>query len=325
VHPILRAKCVECHGDNGQAPRHSSSNVEEAYEIARRSVKIDNIEQSYFIKKVKSAHWLNYNPNSSGIEVAQAVAMLTNWVNEGESSCPSMRFSYVSKPVLVNPTALEQYQTIRFDLSQTAASLKDTFFEINYKKNAKIDSSLSSFTFEKPRLTSLQHFNLQGFYILINGKFSSLENIFSNLNTTINAKEFDVSVSVLPGMTLSNRASVVLDEQNLPTTAIAIGFTGMKAAASGVACHNAGDFDSLLKPLIVEKCLSCHQAEGQAQRVVFTEDNLCEEFSQRINHKIWGRSLILDYTIRDNMAHPKIFSELERKNFSKNLQLWITN
>jgi hypothetical protein len=166
---------------------------------------------------------------------------------------------------------------------------------------------------------------LQGFYILVNGRFSTLENIFSALNATINAKEFVLTTSALPGMTLSNRAAVVLDEQNLKTTSIAIGFTGMKVVTSGVSCHNPGDFESQLKPLLVNKCLTCHQTGAEAERVIFNEDNLCEEFSQRINRKIWGRSLILDYTIRDYNIHPHIFSETEKRNFSKSLQQWIAN
>lgn len=99
----------------------------------------------------------------------------------------------------------------------------------------------------------------------------------------------------------------------------------MAESEETIGCRNRESFDKNLKAIAAKNCLSCHQTGTGKNRMPLTEDTMCDEFSERLDRKIWGRSLLLDYSISLYDGHAKIPTEADQKMFVEKFKAWANN
>jgi hypothetical protein len=100
LYPLLRARCINCHGDGGIAIGHSVSDVEAAFKVSNTLVDFSNLENSRFTTMVRRKHWLNYDPQATGMTEDEMVSALKNWWDQGASEDVDA-FDFEAAPVLV--------------------------------------------------------------------------------------------------------------------------------------------------------------------------------------------------------------------------------
>jgi hypothetical protein len=321
VYPTLRAKCVNCHDDGADAPEHSSKDILKAYNIAKESVDFKDIEESYFLTMIDMEHWESEDSNATGMSYEDAKIMLNKWNDEGEKDCTDKVFSYVSEAITLSQSDLKKGKKIRFDLSNKSEEFKDSFFEIEVKNNLSSISPLeTNFLFTRPRLTSKTGFNLKGFYIFIDNKYNSLEDVFSNLNTQKNSKIYNSSSDILPGSILSTKGLLAVDNKSLKDVHFSIGFDDLHASTD-IECSDLNKFKKLER-LVSKNCIGCHGDKGSTafKRLDLTS-NTCGKILERTNKSFWSRSIILDYAVHGAANHVKL-STKDMAEYIREFKIW---
>ena len=321
LYPTLRASCVNCHGDKGDAPGHSVSNVKDAYTVARESIDVDNVKDSYFYEMIENKHWKDEDPKEEGISLAKGYQALTAWVNNGEAGCPQKEFQYITDFKLSPKKGDTKKSTLRFDLSKVSSKLKDTFFEIDIQRAPPVGEFDGAFSLTRPRLTSEQTFKTHGFYILLNGNMSSIENTFSRIMTISNAKEFDPTDKIFPGKVLSTKQLNVVNRGNLDQVKVQIGFEKIELAQK-VDCLNQKGFEEILKPQLTNLCVGCHTTNKSASTRFNMKSNLCAGFSERVNQKVWSQSTALTIPLQAMAGHPDTLSQVDKARYQYFFGAW---
>lgn len=191
LHPILVQRCSNCHGDDGFVVKHSQMDAKKAYALAKKYVNFENVYASVFMTKVKSAHWINIDPNEPGMSAEEMEAGLKTWWESGEKLCPPA-LSTVSKsvhiPVNLPPRSSGDYTTLTWDLAKSSGLLKGCEFAVDIQRFSEGSGDVpGAFRLGKPRVKCLagKRMSIQRVRFMLNGITNSYENIYENVEVSI--------------------------------------------------------------------------------------------------------------------------------------------
>lgn len=190
LHPLLQARCVACHGDDGYVIEHSQSNAPAAYAISKQLVNFENIYTSTFMRKVRSAHWLNSDSNEMGMTEAEMDAALKAWWEGGEKLCPpdlTFQSSEVGIPQNLPVRSSGTYTSMQWDLGVIAPGFKSCILKVDIQRfSAENGSVPGAFRLSRPRIScDSGKTKIKTVRFSLNGITNSFENIYEDINTEI--------------------------------------------------------------------------------------------------------------------------------------------
>lgn len=210
LYPRLRTSCVACHGDGGRAAGHSVSDPHEAYLNAKEFVDFSNLQNSPFVRRVRSRHWASYDPTQMGMTEADMLTALGDWWTEGEFAS-SQRFAFRSAAVAL-PADLPlmssgQYATLTWDLGLGTPALPGCVAAVDAQRARPVSENIAG----AYRVRGLQiactgaGHRLHGFRLFVSGQTAAYENIYASADATIPADGSSVLIDA-ENMILIQRA-----------------------------------------------------------------------------------------------------------------------
>lgn len=189
LYPALRAACVQCHGDGGVAIGHSVADSREAYLNSKQLVDFSSLENSRFVAKVKTKHWLRHDPNAKGMEPEAMMELLQAWWDEGESRANS-KFEAISSRVEIPSNLPEmkdgRYLTLNWKLDTDRAKLGCTATVDIQRAKYPTDTVPGSYRVKNPKMKCRgQDVEIQSVYYAISDEVRQYENIYAPVKMTI--------------------------------------------------------------------------------------------------------------------------------------------
>ena len=186
IHPLLMQRCANCHGDDGMVVEHSQSDPSKAYILSKKFVNFENLYSSTFIRKVRTSHWVNIDPDEIGMSVEEMEAGLKKWWELGESLCPPS-LTFISSPIQI-PVDLPtrdsgMFSSIQWDLSMRNSDLKDCEFMVQIQSFTNESGSVpGSYRLKNPSIMCRSgRMKLERVRFMLNGTTNSFENIFEDV------------------------------------------------------------------------------------------------------------------------------------------------
>lgn len=214
LYPQLRASCVNCHGDNGRATPHSQSDAASAYALAKTLVNFNDLPRSRFVRKVRTAHWTEYDEAETGMPETQMLRSLQDWWDAGERDCPPA-FSFSTSLMSVSnvlPDVAQGFKTLSWDLAGAGGSYLGCKFLLDVQRfTAASDDIPPSLRVKLPRLQCPGgKTKLVGLRVLLDGQSWPYENLYDGLNLEVqhfgNEEILSTDLMILVGhtQTISN-------------------------------------------------------------------------------------------------------------------------
>ena len=182
--PILRQNCIECHDQNGDGPPHSTADVNASYALIKTYVDFAQIDKSRIISRVKSQHWLNYDPKATGTTVDLMTAALQNWFDQGEKSCPNSATAQSSMTLI--PTTLpvypdDHFTTLTWKLDSLGSAFVGSQFSVDIQIfSAATSTTLAAYRLKQPRFASLKPgVKIGGVQLYLNQKLQVTSNAWA--------------------------------------------------------------------------------------------------------------------------------------------------
>lgn len=269
--PILRQNCVECHDENGAGPPHSTADVNASYALIKTYVDFAQIDKSRIVSRVKSQHWLNYNPKATGTTVDLMTAALQNWFDQGEKSCPNSTTPQSSMTLV--PTNLpvypdDHFMTLTWKLDSLGSAFVGSQFSVDMQMFVAASSTTpAAYRLKQPRFASMKPgVKIGGIQLYLNQKLQVTSNAWATINAEIGghiaaAKATGDDVFTTAPI-LSPRHVILLQDQ--PTgDSLSVAFTGLQFTTAPT-CKSLATFQAKILPVIQQNsCVICHSLASQ--------------------------------------------------------------
>lgn len=312
IHPELVKSCSQCHGLDSEAPSHSQEDPKAAYEIARELADFEQLPKSQFIKKVKSKHWLKYEPNAVGMSEEKMTELLQAWYDEGENECPTQEFAYVTNFVKVPTMNDNTSKKLSWKMKN------DIFAEVEIKKYATESDGSVSFQIKKPRIGTKNNLKVAGLYLVINGEVNQLENAFLKIDQIIQGRDFDQNETIIPFSVISTETIITVPRPDSSPT-LGLAFNSLEESALTQECLNTNTFDQNLYPEIKTSCLSCH---GDSSSDAYKRFNLNQSVSEVCKQFSANPDIVFEVGVKGKLSHPVISNVGNANRFKRAFTLW---
>ncbi len=258
--PILRARCVECHGDNPtyHGPPHSVANVDQAYAMVFSLMNFDVIPISPFVKKGGNNHCddiYSYPCDTSAADLTEAAKL---WWENGQKLCPD-EFVYQTAPVVIPanlPQGPNDFMDLKVPLDSIGSSLKGAWFEI------RVQHYNDALRFVSPRLHAANRaLEIQGIRITYEGLGNPQTNAFEGVVQGVRAND--------PAPPVLSTAAAIFPISAIAADPIgkslAFQFRILKPTESELQCAALDTFKAKVLPTLkANACLTCHDPAAAA-------------------------------------------------------------
>jgi hypothetical protein len=191
------------------------SDLSKAYGVARQYADFSSLEESTFVKRVRSKHWLKYDPTQKGMSDGEILPLLRAWWDEGEFST-GRSFEFFSAPVEIPqnlPFMSEgQYGVLTWDMGAGDSRLSGCGVKIRIQRAKPADEGHPG-AYRVRDLTARctkSGFSAKGIYLFVSEESASYENIFSQLSLNIAADGVERLTETEPMILIQRRPSDTL-------------------------------------------------------------------------------------------------------------------
>lgn len=334
--PILRQSCVECHDENEDGPPHSTADVQASYAAIKSYVDFAQLDKSRLVSRVKSQHWVNYDPKATGTTVPIITAALQSWFDEGEKSCPNAA-TQISTSLSI-PTQLPVYPEDKFvNMSWKLDSLGAAFVGSQFSMDVQLFAAPTTTTpgayrLRKPKFASLKPgVKIGGIEIFLNQKLQQTASAWGNLNAEIGGHiplakvNKDDVFATAP--TLSSRHVIILQDQAAGDV-LSVAFTGLQFSAAP-ACKALPVFQSKILPAVKQNsCVICHSppaknaiGAGDILNFAVSDDVACALTRERADFAHPESSVFFLLGFTEALDHPPAINL--PASFSKDWYNWV--
>ena len=305
VYPLLRERCVNCHGDGGISVGHAVSNVKDAYSTALGFTLFNQLENSIFVNQVRQKHWLEYDSAEKGATTDEVLEALSAWWSGGQSECGMNAFISTS-PVPI-PTQLplfpeNRFVTLSWELQEINPLWKGMKFLVDIQRHTiRGEKAPGSYRVVYPRVESNgQTVDLSGIRFLVSGQRESFENVYEPVSVNLSSRAGEV-------VTLSQDHMILLQRNDSDT--LTVQFRNLKEARPR-DCRALDVFKATVEPMIQQyDCKKCHSpAQKTGFEMSSTSESLCAEVYQRVLAYYPQNSVLLGFPYRGKKEHPKLFN-----------------
>jgi hypothetical protein len=325
IYPELLNRCTDCHGDNGSAPKHSASNLDQAYEIALGSAHYPDFMNSRFLKKVKSSHWSDYgNYPEDLMTEAEANQFLSDWYNQGQKECEGqfkVETESISLPSDIPHLSTGKFKTLSFKV-KPLNSLPDT--EVKVEIDVQVfseakDDIKKSYRLIKPRIKSNHSIWVKDLKFIYGDIYYQSENGFFDLDQKVSGRKLSDSFPLL-----SLNSQILIVRENKKNT-LKLGFSHLELIADPICPPENETYQDLLKWLDKTKCLSCHSnsTEDGFKKMPLSGD-FCREILDRSNRAQLPSSIFIDVPSKGKFGHPQL-EFWEGKRLRESYLKWLTS
>ncbi|MBC87284.1 MAG: hypothetical protein CL677_08910 [Bdellovibrionaceae bacterium] len=185
VHPFLRQRCVECHGEQAEdpaGPKHTHSNPELAFPEFWRRMNVENLELSSFWRTGSNKHYCqeyNFNCDIEDQVVADLQTTLNAFATAVKDNEEYKSLEEEDDPVVtLGPS---EVKTLQFDLAKDVRN-QDIKIEVEL---GRIKTSDFYFVESISVLARAGIYHLQGVHLLIDGQAPVKSTGYENLERTL--------------------------------------------------------------------------------------------------------------------------------------------
>ncbi len=334
--PILRQTCVSCHDNDQDAPPHSSADVLASYTMIKSYVDFAQLEKSRIISRVKSQHWINYDPKATGTTVPIMLSALQSWWDGGEKSCATAATPQ-SAGVLI-PSGLpsfpeERYVNMTWKLDSLGAAFVGSQFSVDVQVFATPTATTpGAYRLRSPRFASVKAgVKIGGVQIYLNKKLQATASSWANMNAEIGGHLTSSKASgeevFLTAPTLSSRHVILIQDQAAGDM-LSVGFTGLQFTPAP-QCKSLAQFQSKILPVVQQNsCVICHSpasknaiGAGNILNFAVPDDVACALTRERADFAHPESSVFLLLGFTEAMNHPPAINL--PSSFSKDWVNWV--
>lgn len=184
LYPLLRERCIKCHGQGGEAIQHSSPDVTEAYLNSKELVDFNDPMKSIFYRRVKSQHWLKHDPTQQGMTESEILDGINRWWEAGEKNVVNsyqLQSLEVALPANLPQMKEGKWVTLSWNL-ELGGAYKGCSIQVDIQKASEATPDyMGSYRVRNPAVKCSQSsYRFTGLFFSVSNQIANYENIFKN-------------------------------------------------------------------------------------------------------------------------------------------------